>query len=279
MRAETAEMTEVWDCHAHVFPAAVAARAVAAIGAFYNLPMDGRGTVDDLLEVSRTAGIAHSVIFSTATRRDQVASINRFMAACQQAHTGLIAFGTLHPTLTVRETADAIEQAIASGLRGIKLHPDFQQTAADSPFVIAAARLLSGRLPLIIHAGDPRHDYSQPLRIRHLADAAPKTQIVAAHLGGWGQWRRAAGLLAGRPNVWVDTSSSLSYLEPDEAVALIRVYGADRVLFGTDYPMWRPQSELVRFNRLPLTALEKQQILHDNACRLLGGTNQAVAKQ
>lgn len=54
-------------------------------------------------------------------------------------------------------------------------------------------------------------------------------------------------MLAGRPNVWVDTSSSLYALEPEEAARIIRRYGTDRAFFGTDYPMWDPEEEMARF--------------------------------
>ena len=266
----SAEVFEpILDCHAHIFPPKVAASAVAAISAFYGLPMGGRGTFQDLLKVSREAGISRSIVFSTATRREQVLAINRFMAVCQQNEPSFTAFGTLHPDFSEKETADEIDQIIRLGLKGVKLHPDFQQIEADSPFVIRAARLMAGRLPLLLHAGDPRHDYSQPFRIRRLAEACPDTVLIAAHLGGWSQWREAEDMLADLPHVHVDTSSSLSFMDPDEAVGLIRRFGSSRVLFGTDYPMWRPAEELARFNSLSLEPAERRAMLWDNGCRLL----------
>ena len=68
----------------------------------------------------------------------------------------------------------------------------------------------------------------------------------------------------------VDTSSSFYWLKPERALEIIRAFGADRVLFGTDYPMWNPAEELERFHRLLLTDEEEEKILCLNAGTLLG---------
>ena len=51
--------------------------------------------------------------------------------------------------------------------------------------------------------------------------------------------------------------------------ALMRGFGVKRVMFGTDYPMWTPEEEVERFEALPLTAAEKEQIYHITAEELL----------
>ena len=68
----------------------------------------------------------------------------------------------------------------------------------------------------------------------------------------------------------MDSSSSLFALSPEEAAALVRLYGADRVLFGVDYPMWTPGEELNRFLALPLTEEERERVLYKNAAALYG---------
>lgn len=108
-------------------------------------------------------------------------------------------------------------------------------------------------LPALVHTGDYRYAYSQPERMAHVLDQVPDLKVICAHLGGWSVWKEAWRVLAGRPNVWVDTSSSLYALEPEEAARIIRGYGTDRAFFGTDYPMWDPEEEMARFLRLPLT--------------------------
>ena len=98
----------------------------------------------------------------------------------------------------------------------------------------------------------------------------PNLQLICAHLGGWTTWERAAAELIGA-DVWVDTSSSLYALDAPTAVSIIRGYGVERVLFGSDYPMWTPGEEVARFLRLPLTDDEREKILWGNHIALLGG--------
>ena len=75
--------------------------------------------------------------------------------------------------------------------------------------------------------------------------------------------------MAGTPNLYVDLCSSLYDLSPETAVKLIHAYGSDRVLWGTDYPMWESVSEMKYFNKLDLTESERSQILYENAAKLL----------
>ena len=129
---------------------------------------------------------------------------------------------------------------------------------------------VAGRLPLLIHTGDYRYDNSGPERMNRVLDLFPNLVAVCAHLGGYSEWERAAASpLPGRKNVYVDTSSSLYALSPARAAEIIRSYGVEHVLVGTDYPMWEPSEELDRFFRLPLTEEEQELILHKNAERLL----------
>ena len=102
-----------------------------------------------------------------------------------------------------------------------------------------------------------------------MLDAFPKLVCVCAHLGGWSEWDDASKMLTGYENVYVDTSSSLYALNPEEARRIIRCHSRERVLFGTDYPMWVPSEELERFYRLELTEGEEEQILCLNAKNLL----------
>ena len=65
------------------------------------------------------------------------------------------------------------------------------------------------------------------------------------------------------------TERTLARLEPDAFCAILRAFGAQRVLFGTDSP-WSGQAAEVRaFRSLPLTGEEKALILGETACRLL----------
>ena len=256
------------DAHAHIYPAKIAAKAVDAIGSFYNLAMNGVGTSDDLVASGARAGITHFLVHSAATVPEQVRPINDSIAGeCAKRPGAFCGFGTLHPAL--EDLDGEIDHMIGLGLRGIKLHPDFQKFSVDAPELDRLYDAAAGRLPILFHAGDRRYAYSNPHRIAKVAERHPDLKIVAAHFGGYSEWKEASRTLYGLP-VMFDTSSSLFELAPEEAAGMIRSAGVEKFMFGSDYPMWNHLGELKRFLALPLTEEERKAILHDNAARFLG---------
>lgn len=260
----------VIDVHAHVFPHKILEKAVAAISTFYDdLPMHTDGSLEMLKTRMQQHGVDKTIVFTTATTKSQVASIHGFIHTLQEESGGkLIGFGTLHPDMTEIEIEEEINNILRLGLKGIKLHPDFQHIAADSSAVFSMAELAQGRLPLLIHAGDYRHGFSHPEQIRRLAAAYPKLTVIAAHFGGWSQWYKSPDQLAGLPNVYVDTSSSLAFLSEEKVRELIKRFGDEHVLFGSDYPMWDVGAELAGIRHLGLPEESLRKILHDNAAAL-----------
>ena len=163
-----------------------------------------------------------------------------------------------------------IEQIISLGLHGVKLHPDFQKFNADSPEAFRIYELIEGRLPLLIHCGDARYDYSAPHRIKKINENFPRLQLLAAHLGGYQQWDEAEKTLAGLDNVRFDVSSSLAFITPEKAARIVRKYGIENCFFGSDFPMWSHEDELMRFLQLGFTEEENQKILATNFKEFLG---------
>ena len=125
--------------------------------------------------------------------------------------------------------------------------------------------LCTDRLPILCHLGDYRYDFSNPVRVRRVLKMFPRLRFVGAHFGGWTVWQEAAEILHDCDNLTVDSSSSLFAITPEEATRLVGIYGADRVMFGVDYPMWNPAGELERFFRLSITDAEREKILWKNA--------------
>ena len=263
-------MYPIFDAHCHIYPDNLAPRAVGGIDAFYGglpvKPLDG--TVNTLLETGRAAGILRFLVHSVATTPHQVVSINAFIArSVAQSGGAFVGFGALHPDSEDQE--GDLRRLIALGLRGVKLHPDIQRFPADDPRAMAIYELCADAgLPVLLHAGDARFDYSNPNRVARVLKAFPGLKLIAAHLGGWSVWDDAVRVLPDCSNLLVDASSCSRWLSPARMREIIRAYGANRVLFGTDYPMWDPSEELARFNAIPLTEEERQQVLWQNANRL-----------
>lgn len=265
---------EIWDAHCHVYPEKIAERAVAGTDAFYSTTAAGLGTIPDLIAAGSACGVDKFVIQSVATTPKQVTSINRFIAgAVAENPDKLIGLGTIHPA--AEDIAADVRDLKALGLHGIKIHPDIQKYRIDDPLFFPAYALCQELdLPILMHTGDYRYDYSNPNRLLPVLRQFPRLRVIGAHFGGWSIWEEAAELLAGTPNLWVDCSSTMPFMKSGDlhrrVRALIDRYGVDRVLFGTDYPMWSHESELNFFFELPLTDAERRAILSENAKRVYG---------
>ncbi len=261
---------QVIDCHCHVYPPRIAERAVAAVGAFYDIPMDVEsGTPEGLLAACEGTPIQRFIIHSVATRPEQVASINDFIASECATHPEFTGFMTLHQDLTDDQLEREIDRACALGLRGIKLHPDTQAVDMDDPRLLRIYEIAQGRLPLIIHTGDYRYDYSHPRRLQRILRDFPNLVVDAAHFGGWSIYDLAVEYLE-HENCFLDMSSSIALLGMRRTEELTRIYGTDRIMFGSDFPMWDPSSELRAFTSGHFTDDELEDLLRNNALRFLG---------
>ncbi len=259
---------DIIDIHTHIFPDKIAKKAVKAIGDYYGVGMGRLGTVDDLIKSGCSIGVSKFIVHSSATTVQQIRPINKYLCSVQASHPELIGFSTLHPDMA--DVAGEIENIIALGLKGVKLHPEFQKFAIDDDKMMPVYEEIEGRLPVLIHMGDKNSDLSSPLRLARVLDRFPDLVVIAAHFGGYQMWNLSCEHLIGR-RIYMDTSSSLAFLSPDRAVEMIRRHGVEKMLFGSDYPMWDHQEELQRFLQLDLTENERRAIFHDNAHRLLSG--------
>jgi len=258
---------KIIDTHCHVYPDKIAEKASNATGTFYGLPASLDGRISTLLERGGSAGIDHFVINSVATTAKQVHAINTFIAESVASGNGrFTGLGTLQQDLD--DPQAAVDEILSLGLKGIKLHPDIQRFQIDEPRAINFFEIVKGRIPFLLHLGDKRYDNSNPNRIKPILEAFPDQLIIGAHFAGWSIWSDASYELYKYENLIVDCSSALYAMSPEKAVELIRLYGADRVMFGTDYPLWDPTEEIRRFDSLKLTDEEKEKICYTNASKL-----------
>ena len=257
------------DFHTHMYPDAIAQKAADNVRDFYdgigNAAIDGK--VQTLLDRGDLAGITEFAVLPVATKPERTRHINEFIIREVANQPRFYGFGTVHAAMDgLMDEVDFIQE---NGLHGIKIHPDYQTFAIDDPRMFPVYEQIQGKLPIVFHMGDLRYDYSQPARLRKVLDQFPKLQVVAAHFGGYQMHKEAVEELSDT-TCFFDTSSSLMFMEPGVAENYIHHYGAERFLYGTDFPMWDPVVEVERFFSLKLTDDEKEQIAWKTAVQLLG---------
>ncbi len=263
------EFFVIIDFHTHIYPKDIADKATKSVCDFYHLGdelhKNKSATAENLIEAGKKGGVDKFVILPVAIKPEHVQSINNFAISEEKAHSEFYAFGTLHAAMN--NPMLEIER-ISADVKGIKFHPDTQLFNADDDRLLPVFDAIQGRLPVLFHCGDTRFDYSHPKRIKRIIEMFPKLTVIAAHLGGWSMYETGYELLKNE-DCYFDLSSSLMFLEKERAVRIIRSYGSDRVLFGTDFPLWSPAEEVERFLSLGLTDEENERILYKNALRLL----------
>ena len=276
----------VIDFHTHIFPDQMAAATLRKLSSVsHTKPFTG-GTAEDLRASMKQAGIHYSVVLPVATKPEQVVSIND-RAIQLKEENGLIRFGCIHPDFP--NWKQELDRLAAQGVKGVKIHPVYQGRDLDD---IRYLRILerAGALGLIVvthtgvDIGYPSQQRCPPRMALRAVEQVGPVKFVLAHMGGWRNWQQAEELLP-QTSVYLDTSFSTGKLTPleegcytpeelvlmDEAafVSMVKLFGAQRILFGTDSP-WSGQKESLEwFAALPLEEKEKQAILCENARKLL----------
>lgn len=259
---------QIIDIHTHIYPDKIAQKATESVRDFYELEgsIQMNGTVDMLLKRGAEAGISKFVVLPVSNAPNRVRHINEFLLEQYKAHDCFIGFGTVHADM--EHIGDEADWILQNGLKGIKMHPDSQCFNIDDPRLFPVYEAIQDRIPVLLHMGDPRYDFSHPRRLREILKLFPRLQVIAAHFGGYSMPATAKELLWDTDCVF-DISSAMMFMEPGEAERYITSYGAERMAYGTDYPLWDPVTEVNRFLRLNLTDEQFEQIAHKTAERIL----------
>jgi predicted TIM-barrel fold metal-dependent hydrolase len=276
----------VIDFHTHTFPDAIAEKAIAGMQQRSHAAAFGSGTASGLIDAMEQAGICRSVVLPVATNPAKISSINTVSmeSGCQQ----LIYFGAMHPLS--ENWKEELDRLCAAGVPGIKIHPQYQGVdITDIRYLRILDYAAQRGLITVMHAGDeiayPGVVRCSPEMVRSVCDQLGKIPLVLAHMGGWKNWERVAENLQDT-GCYLDTAISLGQIAalPDghyapedlpllsesDFVSLVRAFGSQRILFGTDSPWADQAEEIKKITALPLTQEEIENILSHNAIRLLG---------
>lgn len=261
---------KIIDFHVHAFPDRIADRAVAGVEKNSSLRHAANGRLSGVRESMAEAEVCASVIMPVLTNPEKFEGANSFAAEINAERENILSFGAIHPLCTNIE--DKLFYLKKAGFKGIKLHPDYQNIDIDSPEYMELIRAASDMgFVIMLHAGfDEAYAEStkaHPAKIRRMIDEVSPERLIVAHLGGYGYWDQSEAYLKDC-DVYFDTAychTSGERFEP-----LIKSYGAERILFGSDSPWVNPKRLIDLIDSFELTAEEKDMIFYKNALSLLG---------
>ena len=271
-------MQKIFDIHTHIYPEAIASKAIDNLNKFYdfdkyyNFKAAGLGTVDDLISHGLEDGLCGALTLCVATNPRQVEAVNNFVAEQISLRSSdkfkLVGFGCMHQDFP--DIEKEVERLRSIGLKGIKIHPDIQGVDIDDKRLMPLYEMIEGKMPVYFHIGDNREEYkfSDPLKLAKIKKRFPRLEVVAAHLGGYSVWEQV-GSIIDLDSIWFDTSSALWAIDSELARKLIRELGVKRVMFGTDYPVAYAKTELELVDKLELDKDELEDIFYNNAKRFL----------
>lgn len=263
------------DAHVHLFPP----RVFDAIWRWFDRhawSVRYRLYAEEIVEHLTTHGISRFVGLCYSHKPEMARALNRFMAELARAHPELIPLGTVLPGEP--DAAAIVDEALALGLRGFKIHCHVQRVGPDDPRLDPIyARAAAAGVPVVIHAGQEPcltgydvdiHAICSAAATRRALERHPRLQMVVPHLG-IGEQQQYCALLAEFPNLWLDTTMAVGgYFATGVDAALLERH-RDRILYGTDFPNipYEWDREL-RWLEERLSPTARAQILGDNAARL-----------
>ena len=260
------------DFHTHIFPEKIAGKTIESLETLSGIKASTNGTLEGLLASMERTGVDMSVIMPVATKPSQMESINAYAKEICDMYPGkLISFGGIHPDC--ENYKSELNHINELGLKGIKIHPDYQRVMIDDVRFMNIIEYASELgLVILTHAGIdiglPEPVHCPPQKMRKVIDKIKPEKMIVAHYGGWKQWQEVYEYLAGE-NVDLDTAFTFDYIEKEMFLKILQKHGEDKILFATDSPWSHATRDIQAVNNMPLADSIKQKIFSENAKKLL----------
>jgi uncharacterized protein len=243
-----------------------------------------RYDLKELLDLMEESGVKKGLLLSPPLRGGAPLPNERILELCGRSG------GRLSPVLTVEPTTGDVAHAVELArthrhdVKGFKVRLGYLKVFADDPVYAPLYDYAEAEdLPVMFHTGDTATstgslEHSHPLTLDRLANARTGLKVVACHFGN--PWMQdVAELIYKHPNVFADISGLFvggskyagGYLESlaDQLTrALYFAGGADKMIFGTDYPVSVPSAALTLAGRVRVDDDDREKILWRNAARV-----------
>jgi predicted TIM-barrel fold metal-dependent hydrolase len=275
------------DFHTHVFPPEIKKDRGKYIeldpcfALLYSDPKAKIATADELIASMDEAGVSISVIANIGwTTHELCLETNDYIIdSVSRYPERLIGFGAVQPQSPQGAVAE-IERLAKAGIKGIgEMRADIQLLDLSDELMMAplVEAVRKFKLILLTHASEPvGHNYPgkgniTPEVLYPFITSFPDLIIVCAHWGGglpfYALMPEVKKVMA---NVYFDTAASPLLYTPEVYNQVIPLVGADKILFGSDYPLLAPGRLIKEIKELHLPPETESLILSANARRLLG---------
>ena len=267
----------VIDFHTHVFPDKIAKPTIESLAKSANNVPYTDGTVQGLIDHLEYAKVDLGITLPVLTKPTQFDSVTRFVCGVNENYfknnSGLLSFGGIHPDC---DDIDCKMRYLKSlGIRGVKIHPDYQNTFIDSDGYIQILECAK-KLDMIVvtHSGVDDGYLGQPVKcppekVLKVIEKVGHEKFVLGHYGAHKQWGEVLNVLASK-KVYFDTAYTLHEIDEKTFKDILYKHGDDRILFATDCPWRDVKEDLSILRSYNLGKETEDKILYKNAIKLLG---------
>lgn len=264
------------DFHTHIFPDVIAEKTISNLSLKSGFVPYTNGTELGLINNMENASIDIAVSLPVLTKPSQFDSVFNFALSVNEKYLNvdrkIISFAGMHPE--IKDIEEKMALIKKSGLKGVKIHPDYQGTPIDNEGYIRILKSAKKNdLIVVTHAGvdDGFKGYPvmcPPDKVRKVIEMVNHPKFVLAHYGGNRQWEEVYEIIAGL-NVYLDTAYTFNNIDKQIFLKILSKHGDDKVLFATDCP-WQDMKYSVEFLRsLNVSEQSLNKILYKNASELL----------
>jgi len=274
------------DFHTHIFSGAIRENrekcfpSEPAFRLLYESPKSKLVGAKEIIHTMDQQGVDMSVVFSFPWRdAERFKKENDYIIASVQRYpkrlVGFCCFDPFH-----KDASSETERCLGSGLSGVG-ELAFYQSGIDEASRSRLEPIMNicreKNVPVLIHTNEPvGHVYpgKTPNTLRQiytLVQKFPENKIVLAH---WGGGIFFYNLLKKEVretlrNVWFDTAASPFLYSPEIYQSAKQLAGLDKILFGTDFPLLKPERYFREFEKAGLTEEDKKAVCGENAIKLL----------
>lgn len=264
------------DFHSHVFPDKIASRTILALANSSNNTPYTDGTVDGLIKAMERSNTDICIALPVLTKASQFDSITNFAIELNERFKSekrkIISFGGIHPDCD--DVYEKLQYLKDNGIKGIKIHPDYQDTYIDDERyikIIQCAKELD--LIVVTHSGVDDGYLNLPVkctpeRVKKVIEKVGHKKLVLGHYGAHKQWANVLEILCGL-DVYFDTAFTFHEIDEFTFKNILQKHGEDKILFATDCP-WRDiKDDLSILKSYSLDKKTEEKILYKNALKLL----------